>query len=128
MATTERSLHGRTVLITGATSGLGRVAAFALADMGARLYLVCRDCARADDLVAAIGVQTGNRAVRPLIADLTSQREVRRVGEAFLATGEPLHVLLNNAGAVFLRRQTSADGLELTFALNHLAYFTLTRL
>jgi NAD(P)-dependent dehydrogenase (short-subunit alcohol dehydrogenase family) len=114
-------------MITGATSGLGRAAARALARMGARLWVVCRDAAKTERLIAELGAETGNREVRPLIADLGSQREVRRVAEEFLATGEPLHVLLNNAGAVFgFRRQVSADGLELTFALNHLAYFTLT--
>jgi retinol dehydrogenase-12 len=121
------SLHGKTVMITGATSGLGREAALALAGMGARLYVVCRDRARADGLVADIDRATGNREVRPLIADLSSQREVRGVADQFLAAGEPLHVLLNNAGAVFLRRELSVDGFERTFALNHLAYFTLTR-
>jgi NAD(P)-dependent dehydrogenase (short-subunit alcohol dehydrogenase family) len=122
------SLHGKTVMITGATSGLGKVAALALASMGARLSLVCRDAARADSLIAEIAQHTGNRQVTPIIADLSSQRDVRGVGEEFLATGEPLHVLLNNAGAVFLRRELTVDGFERTFALNHLAYFTLTSL
>ena len=114
-------------MITGATSGLGKVAALALAGTGARLYLVCRDAALADGLIAEIDAKTGNRHVAALIADLSSQREVRRVGEEFLATRQPLHVMLNNAGAVFLRRELSVDGFERTFALNHLAYFTLTR-
>jgi NAD(P)-dependent dehydrogenase (short-subunit alcohol dehydrogenase family) len=114
-------------MITGATSGLGRVAAFALARLGARLFLVCRDPAKAERLMADIRHETGNAQVQTLLADLSSQREVRGVAEKFLATGEPLHVLLNNAGAVFgLRREISADGFEMTFALNHLAYFTLT--
>src|SRR5262245_37951360 len=104
------SLRGKTVMITGATSGLGKVAAFALAGMGARLYLVCRDATRADSLIAEIGEKTDNRDITALIADLSSQREVRRVGEEFLATGEPLQVLLNNAGAVFLRRELTVDG------------------
>lgn len=123
------SLRGRVVLITGATSGLGRVAALALARMGPRLYLVGRDPDRAARTVAEIAEQTGHRDVRVLLADLSAQAEVRRVAGEFLATGDPLHVLLNNAGAVFgFRRQLSADGIEMTFALNHLAYFTLTAL
>jgi NAD(P)-dependent dehydrogenase (short-subunit alcohol dehydrogenase family) len=114
-------------MITGATSGLGREAAFALARMRPRLWVVCRDAAKAERLVADLRAQTGNAEVRTLLADLSSQREVRRVAAEFLATGEPLHVLLNNAGAVFgFRREVSADGFERTFALNHLAYFTLT--
>jgi NAD(P)-dependent dehydrogenase (short-subunit alcohol dehydrogenase family) len=123
----EWSLHGRVVLVTGATSGLGRVAAFALARLGARIYLVCRDPARAARTVADMVAATGHRDLHVLHADLSTQADVRRVAAEFLATGDPLHVLLNNAGAVFgLRRQLSADGIEMTFALNQLAYFTLT--
>jgi NAD(P)-dependent dehydrogenase (short-subunit alcohol dehydrogenase family) len=114
-------------MITGASSGLGKAAALALARMRPRLYLVCRDRERAERTVAEIERDGGPADVRVLLADLSSQREVRRVAAEFLATGDPLHVLLNNAGAIFgLRRQVSVDGIELTFALNHLAYFTLT--
>jgi NAD(P)-dependent dehydrogenase (short-subunit alcohol dehydrogenase family) len=127
--TSSDTLHGKVVMITGATSGLGRAAAFALARLGARLYLVCRDGAKAESLIGEIHAQTGNAPAGPLLGDLSSQRHVRRVAEEFLATAEPLHVLLNNAGAVFgLRRQVSVDGFEMTFALNHLAYFTLTQM
>lgn len=123
----ERKPTGKVVLITGATSGLGRETALALGRLGARLYLVCRDASRAADTVARIARETGNDDARILIADLSSQREVRRVAEEFLATGDPLHVLCNNAGAIFrFRRQLSVDGVEMTIALNHLAYFTLT--
>lgn len=129
MSETPWSVRGKVVIVTGATSGLGRTAAFALSRMGARLFVICRDAAKADSLVADLKSQTGNGEVQPLLADLSSQREVRRAAEQFLATGQPLHVLLNNAGAVFgPRRQESVDGFEMTFALNHLAYFTLTRM
>ena len=127
MTTDAWSLDGRVVMITGASSGLGKAAAIALARMRPRLYLVCRDRERAEHTVAEIARESGHTDVRVLLADLSSQREVRRVAAEFLATGDPLHVLLNNAGAIFgLRRQVSADGVELTLALNHLAYFTLT--
>jgi NAD(P)-dependent dehydrogenase (short-subunit alcohol dehydrogenase family) len=122
-------LRGKTVMVTGATSGLGREAAFALADLGARLCLVARDPEKTAATKAEIAAATGNHDVGFLIGDLSSQGEVRRVAEEFLAAGLPLHVLLNNAGAVFgFRREVSADGVEMTFALNHLAYFTLTLL
>ena len=123
----DGDLTGKVMLITGATSGIGKQAALALAARGPRLYLVARDQQRADDTVAEIARTTGNRDVHVLLADLSAQSSVRKVAEEFLATGDTLHVLLNNAGAVSkLRRQVSEDGIEMTIALNHLAYYLLT--
>jgi len=120
-------VNGRTVLITGATSGLGREAALALARRGATVVLVARNAARADKTREEIVEATRNDDVTVLLGDLSSQAEVQRVASEFLATGRPLHVLLNNAGGVFgFRREVSVDGHEMTFALNHLAYYTLT--
>ncbi|MGZ8752502.1 MAG: SDR family oxidoreductase [Acidimicrobiia bacterium] len=120
-------LAGKVVMITGATSGLGREAALALAASRPRLYLVARNRDRAVATVDEIERRTGNADVRVLLGDLSAQREVARVAEEFLGTGDPLHVLLNNAGGVFgFRREVSVDGIEMTFALNHLAYFGLT--
>jgi NAD(P)-dependent dehydrogenase (short-subunit alcohol dehydrogenase family) len=114
-------------MITGATSGLGRETALALAPLGPRLYLVCRDRAKGERTAAEIEAMSGNADVHLLVGDLSAQKQVRAVGEEFLATDEPLHVLLNNAGGVSgFRRELSEDDLEVTFALNHLAYFTLT--
>jgi NAD(P)-dependent dehydrogenase (short-subunit alcohol dehydrogenase family) len=121
-------LHGRTCLITGATSGIGRSAALALASLGARLFLLARDPKRADETRAEIADRTGHRDVEILIADLASQDEIRRAAAEFLARGEPLHVLLNNAGVVLTERHETRDGIETTFAVNHLAYFLLTNL
>ena len=122
-------IEGRTVMITGATSGLGFEAAMALAPLGPRLYLVGRDRERAARTAQTIVQSSGNEDIHVLIADLSSRRQVGELADEFLATGDPLHVLLNNAGAVFgFRRQQSDDGIEMTFALNHLAYFTLTLL
>lgn len=127
--TPSSELAGKTVLVTGATSGLGHEAALALAAMGPRLYLVARDRPRAERTAAEIAEKTGNTDTRLLIGDLSSQAQVREVANEFLATGDPLDVLLNNAGAVFgFRREVSVDGIEMTIALNHLAYFTLTLL
>ncbi len=127
MAKENQRLAEKVIMITGATNGLGRVAASELARMGARLHLVCRNRTKAERVAREIEAETGNGEIQLLIGDLISQREVRGIAAEFLATGEPLDVLLNNAGAIFgLKRQESVDGFEMTFALNHLAYFTLT--
>ena len=127
MAADEWSLAGKVAVITGATSGLGRVTAGALARDGARLFLVCRNEARGRRTAEEITAATGNREVGVLLGDLGSQAAVRAVAVAFLTRGDPLHLLVNNAGSIFgFRRQVSPDGFELTFALNHLAYYTLT--
>lgn len=121
-------LRGRVVVITGATSGIGRATAVALARMGATLGLVARDRTRADETVAEIGSATGNRDVAVFLADLASQAEIRRVAGEILARYPRIHVLLNNAGVMNLTRRTTVDGIEETFAVNHLAYFLLTLL
>lgn len=121
-------MGGRSCLITGATSGIGLAAAVGLARLGASLVLVGRDPARAERAVREIRRASGAPDVTLLLADLSSQAEVRRLASEFLATERPLHVLLNNAGVINLRREESADGIETTFAVNHLAYFLLTRL
>jgi NAD(P)-dependent dehydrogenase (short-subunit alcohol dehydrogenase family) len=128
MAGLRVDLRGKTCLVTGATSGIGRASAVALAGMGAKLFLLCRDPARAEALRAEIADGTGRRDVAILLADLSSQRDIRRAAAEFLATGEPLHVLLNNAGVVQMQRTETVDGIETTFAVNHLAYFLLTNL
>lgn len=122
------TLADKTILITGATSGIGLVAAHSLADMGAAVVIVGRDHKRAEASVTQIQRATGNPSVSALIADLSSMQEVRDLAEAFLRTYPRLDVLLNNAGAVFFTRQTTVDGYERTFALNHLAPFLLTNL
>jgi len=125
---TGADMTGRTCLITGATSGIGRAAAMALAGRGASLVLVGRNRERGEGVVGEIARATGNHDVALLLADLSSQAAVRQLAREFLATGRPLHVLINNAGVVNLRRESSVDGIEITFAVNHLAYFLLTLL
>ena len=124
---TDHSMEGRVCLITGATSGIGRATTLALASRGAELVLLCRDRAKGEETAAAARA-AGAAKVDLLIADLSRQSEVRRAAAEFLASGRPLHVLINNAGVVNLQRTLTADGLEATFAVNHLAYFLLTTL
>lgn len=121
-------LRGKTCLITGATNGIGRSSAFGLAERGAKLILLCRNAQRADRTRAEIAARTGNSDVEILLADLASQLEIRRAAAQFLATGAPLHVLLNNAGVMQTERSETVDGIETTFAVNHLAPFLLTNL
>jgi NAD(P)-dependent dehydrogenase (short-subunit alcohol dehydrogenase family) len=122
------NLEGKTCLITGATNGIGRVTAVKLARMGAELFLIYRDKARADEVVAQIRKSTGNENVHLLHADLGSQKQIRGAAAEFLATGRPLHVLINNAGLGNTKRIVTEDGIEMVFAVNHLAYFLLTML
>src|SRR2546428_13262142 len=105
----EPSMRGRTCLITGASSGIGRATTLALAHMGARLVLVCRNRARGEDTIAEIHAQTGNRDVELRLADLAAQQSVRQLASDFLATKQPLHVLVNNAGVVNVKRELTAD-------------------
>jgi NAD(P)-dependent dehydrogenase (short-subunit alcohol dehydrogenase family) len=116
------------VVLTGATSGIGRAAAVALARQGVRLVLVARDAERAANTVAHIAETTGNRDVDVVLGDLAVQRDVRAVAAELRARAPRIDVLLNNAGVVNLRYTTTVDGIETTFAVNHLAYFMLTLL
>ena len=119
---------GKVCMITGASSGMGKATALELARLGADLVLVCRDQERGEAAVAEIARQGDGRKIDLLIADLASQQQVRRAASAFLATSRPLHVLVNNAGLILNTRTESEDGLEMTFAINHIGYFLLTNL
>jgi NAD(P)-dependent dehydrogenase (short-subunit alcohol dehydrogenase family) len=114
-------------MITGATSGIGKAAAHALARLGPTLVLVGRDRERGERTVAEVIRESGNRDVELMLADLSSQQQVRRLARDFLASHRPLHILFNNAGVVLMREET-VDGIEKTFAVDHLAYFLLTQL
>jgi len=120
-------MQGKTVVITGATSGIGEVAAIRLAEQGARIVFTARDQARADDTMAALKKANAGADHVLHLADLSRLSEMKRVaGE--LAREPQIDVLVNNAGALFNKRQETADGLEMTFALNHMAYFVVTNL
>ena len=118
-------MKNKVVVITGATSGIGRVAAEALASMGARLILTARDQTRGEETVASLAPPHEGRH-RVVYGDLSTLAEMRRLA-AEIASSEPkIDVLVKNAGAMFDKREVTADGLERTFALNHMAYFVIT--
>ena len=121
-------MKGKTCLITGASDGIGYVAARELARMGARVIVVGRNAPKTHAAVVRIIDETKNEDVNYLLADLSSQREVRRLADQVREQSPRLDVLLNNAGAIFLSSPISVDGLEMTFALNHMGYFLLTNL
>jgi retinol dehydrogenase 14 len=118
---------GRTVLITGGSGGIGRTTAVGLARMGADLAIIGRDRGRTEDAAKDIRAAGGGR-VDLFVADLSSQSQVRELAEQVLQSLSRIHVLINNVGGYFDTRHTTADGLERTFALNHLAPFLLTNL
>ncbi len=122
-----RDLDGRTFLITGANTGIGRETARGLANRGARVLLACRSEENGRRAVEEIAAQTGNRDLELLSLDLGDLASVRACAEGFLARGEPLHVLINNAGLAGRRGMTSG-GFELAFGTNHVGPFLLTSL
>ena len=121
-------MQDKICLITGGSDGIGYVASRELARMGARVVIVGRNSAKTGAAAQRIIADTGNPAVEYLLADLSSQREVRRVAAEAMQLVPHLDVLLNNAGAIFLSDRRSAEDIEMTFALNHLGYFLLTNL
>jgi NAD(P)-dependent dehydrogenase (short-subunit alcohol dehydrogenase family) len=125
---TTRSIDGKVALVTGATAGIGMVTARELARRGARVIGVGRSADRCAEAARQIREQTGSTSVEYLVADLSSQAEVRRLADLVKAATRRLDVLVNNAGVVRLKRVVTDDGLEMTFAVNHLAYFLLTNL
>ncbi len=128
MSHPDPAMLGRTCLVTGATSGIGKATAGGLARLGADVVLLARDPGRGRATVAELQAATGNPRVGLLLADLSSQASIRRAAEEYKRDHDRLHVLVNNAGGYWATRHITADGLELTFALNHLAYFLLTNL
>lgn len=115
-------------MVTGATGGIGLVTARELARLGATVVVVGRSPERCQAAVDGIRDATGNSRVESLVADLSDQADIRQLVERFKDRHARLHVLVNNAGGVFLNGQVAPGGMEMTLALNHLGYYLLTRL
>lgn len=127
MESANGSMAGKVVLITGGTGGIGKAAATALAGMGAEVVVTGRNGEKASTAVEEIRRESGGK-VSAIIADLAEQAQVRRIADEFLGSHDRLDVLVNNAGGVFSKREETPDGIEWTFAVNHLAPFLLTNL
>ncbi len=119
---------GKIVLITGGTGGIGKATAIGLARLGARVGITGRDLRRSEQAAAEIRTLSGNPAVDAFAADMSSQAEVHRLATGVLNAYPRLDVLVNNVGGFWAHRHPTVDGLEHTFALNHLASFLLTNL
>lgn len=124
----QTTMQNRICMITGATSGMGKATASTLAHMDATVILVARNQSKGEAVRDEIRAQSGNRNVEMMLADLSSQQAIRDLVKNFQQSYQHLHVLVNNAGGIFFRRETTVDGLEMTFAVNHLAPFLLTNL
>ncbi len=122
------TMSGKVCLVTGATSGIGQVTARELAQMDATIIAVGRNPQKGAETVAEIKRHGASDKVEFMQADLSSQESIRDLARTFTAKYDQLQVLVNNAGGVFSKRETTVDGLEMTFALDHLAYFLLTEL
>jgi len=122
------SMAGATVLVSGGTGGIGKATAIGLARLGARVGITGRDRARAEAAADNIRTASGNPVVDTYVADMSSQAQVRRLAQEVLDAYPRLDVLVNNVGGFWNTRHNTADGLEHTFALNHLAPFLLTNL
>jgi NAD(P)-dependent dehydrogenase (short-subunit alcohol dehydrogenase family) len=119
-------MKGKTVVITGGTSGAGEVAAEKLAQMGARIVLVARDKTRADATMAKLRENAPHVGHSVDYADLTCLSEMKRVATEIAGQEPRIDVLINNAGALFGTRRLTEDGLQYAFVLNHMAYFVVT--
>ena len=128
MEGTDGSMNGKVVLITGGTSGIGKAAAVELAGMGAEVVVTGRNEERGREAVGEIQARSGSDAVSLLLADLSTQAGVRELADEFRAGHDRLDVLVNNAGVIQQKRTETADGIETTLAVNHLAPFLLTNL
>ncbi len=123
-----RSMEGKTCVVTGASSGIGKVSAERLASMGARVVMVCRSQGRGERAKAELEAKSRSGSFELMLADLASLDSVRAFAQSYGESHDSLHVLLNNAGVARLRRSLTVDGFETTFQVNYLSPFLLTNL
>ena len=128
MTQIDDSMRGQVCLVTGATSGIGAETAKQLAQRGATVIVVGRSAKKSAATVARIRRQTRNPGVDSILADLSSQKDIRALAQQFKEKYARLDVLVNNAGGIWMTRQESVDGIEMTLAVNHLSYWLLTHL
>lgn len=121
-------MSGKICMVTGANAGIGKVTAQKLAEQGATVVMVCRNQQKGEAALKEIQERSGNANIELRVADLSSQTEIRKLAEDFKAKYDRLDVLVNNAGVYLPKRALTVDGIETTFAVNHLAYFLLTNL
>jgi len=121
-------LRGKTALVTGANSGIGFEASVTLAGLGAEVVMVARDKAKGEAAVAEVTRRSGRAPAGLLLCDFSSQGSIRDLAREYRAAHSRLDILINNAGGVSTKRRVTADGIEQTFAVNHLGYFLLTNL
>ena len=120
------NMNGKVCLVTGATDGIGKVSARVLAELGAKVIIVGRNPEKSAIVLAELRSISGNENIDLLMADLAVMQEVRDLAEQVISRYDRLDVLLNNAGGYFTKHKITSDGLEMTFALNHMSYFLLT--
>lgn len=128
MKNDDSHISSKTCLITGANSGIGKVTARVLAQMGARVVIVCRNLERGEPALQEIRRESGNSSVELMTCDFSSQSQIRHLAEEFKSRHDRLDILINNAGLMMKKRAITEDGFEMTFAVNHLGYFLLTNL
>ncbi|MFN8530715.1 MAG: SDR family oxidoreductase [Anaerolineae bacterium] len=121
-------LSGKTAVVTGATNGIGKVTALELAKQGARVIVVGRSAEKVEQTVSEIKTAAGNPNINGVVADLSLMADVRALAVTLKASYPRIDLLINNAGAYFTARELTSEGLERTFALNHISYFLLTTL
>ena len=119
-------MNGKVCLVTGSTDGIGKVSARVLAELGAKVIIVGRDPEKSAIVLAELRSISGNKNIDLLMADLAVMQEVRDLADQVISRYDRLDVLLNNAGGYFTKHEITSDGLEMTFALNHMSYFLLT--
>lgn len=124
----DRDMTGERILITGANSGIGKATALELAKRGAHVVMVSRDASRGNAAMEEIVNESGNTNIDLFVANLSSQRSIRQLASEFKNNYDRLDILINNAGGIFGKHKLTEDGIEWTFAVNHLAYFLLTHL